>query len=257
VADFLTILSYLLVPGYLALIAWALHSHQNHSIAWLGVWNGVILVVSLLVLPWITSGGETMFDARARELSLHPQISSLLEKVTIETLWNETPILYAVITCAGDEMEKCLAKVPEGKIREFADLVRKETNIQAFRLVSQSAGTSSGLRVTIVVLLIWSVTNLLWIFARLAGALLPGYLNVGLRWVLIGVGILLMPLILWYLPIVDTLGYRETFGISAVTLLAAAQVGSGIGWTSVGLLTGLAVIILSTDSAPVSDEEFS
>jgi len=216
--------------------------------AWLGLWNGLVLLIALFVLPWITTGGRDTFDARTDDLSLHPLFSELLEKVPLENVWNETPILYAVITCNAEDTDKCLDKIPDGAIRRYATLTRNDTNIESFRLIGQATGAGSGLRITIVVLLIWSLFYFFWMIAKVVG-MHANYFPEGMRWALAGVGVLLVPLVLWYLPIVDTLGYRDIFGISTVAFLAGARVGPGIGWAFIGLLIGLVVLLISDDSS--------
>lgn len=251
--SFLTMLPLFILAGYVGLIAWIFLTEKARQTAWLAIWNALVVLVAICLLPWITTEGDAAFDARVHKLSLDPSISMFLQKAQIEGWWQDTPILYAALTCHADDVPTCLAAVPDGLIKQFAFLARADRSIEGLHIALQINGASPLLRGVIIASFAWGILQLLWGIALLSGSI-PVNSNRVSGWILAITGICIAPFLLWYLPIVDTLGHRDRFGVSVVTFLAAAQVGSGIGWTLIGTIVGTCLALLQQSSVPDRDE---
>lgn len=251
--EFWGLLSGLAIMGYLLLGAMLLSGKHEDSVGLLAGWNSLVLLCSLLVFPWIVTGGMHVFDNRLSDLSSVPFLPEIMEIIPDERIWSQTPILAALLTCPASDVAECLNGLPEGPIREYAQLARNQSAIRAFHLVAPTLGGESWLRLILSLLLLWSLLHWVWLGMSYLQPFSSAYREI-VRRVLLGIGVFLIPLLLWHVPLVDTLGDRETFGFGVVVYLSEARVGPGIGWALISLIFGLLLTLWVPETSVANGE---
>ena len=192
--------------------------------------GAVILLASMLFLPWLTADPP---DVRAENLAWL--------KTKPNPWWPARAIIAVREKKIPNPLETFdlkgyLCDTPERQ--RWCTLLENHTSLRAWQLVLGAPTFSVLFKVTL-----WG-RLVLGICVLLAGITMP-LLGVEDRdglasRVLGGLAVVLLVLALFQISVADTLGLRQSFKLDYINLLAGVRINSGMWWS----LTGLAVIVV-------------
>lgn len=227
--------------GY-SIVVYVSFFRNETRLQFVSFWSAVVVLVSITALPWIEFGGTGEFDSRVQGLTVDSRLDQVLNDTSIKEWIEKAPILELALSCSDEEVEACVNLMPNGPLKEYTLLVRMNTSISGLTILTQVGQSSTMLRITILFALAWSILRFLWDgigFVSGGEIVLPQIVGLSISVAMLITAILL----LWYYPIVDTLGYRDKFSISTVNFFGAGGVGVGILWTWIGIVTMLVASI--------------
>lgn len=234
------LLTVVFLAGYGVIVYWASRGDESAGMRWTGIWSCIVVLLSITASPWIEFGGTSEFDDRVHGLITDPRIAQVLDQPQVQQWIAKAPLLASTLACTDSDVAACLSAMPDSPLKEYAMLARTRQSVSGFAIL-QIPRANPVLRVMILFSLLWATaTLLLGVSNSFLGdgvhlpAVVASILAAGLAITALG--------LLWYYPIVDTLGYRNEFGVSVITFLAAGRVGSGIIWA----LSGTVLLAITT-----------
>lgn len=203
-------------------VATVRRGHSSPQTAWttLTLWGVGLTAGALFLLPWLSFRGADYFDAQANQVVQHS---------LFRTMEQHAPSLRPVWLSATSDVAAPAA--PSG---DLASLVRTRIHLTGFEVVRLVPQASSVLKTALGLLgLLAGVALLGWAAAQggfdtplAQGALVVQSLGAGMTFFVL----------LWYVPVIDSLGIRDDFTARTLFFLAGAQTGPGIWAALLGVL---------------------
>lgn len=192
--------------------------------------GAIVLLASLLLLPWITADPQ---DIRTQNLAwLRTKPNPWWPERTLIAIREK---LFPDPTETFD-LNKYLCDTLERK--RWCNLIENHTSLSAWELLREAPTFSLLFKVTLWARLALSTGILV---ASIASPLFHlDNLDLRLKRALASLAMILLVLALFQIPGADTLGLRQEFKLDYINLLAGIQTSGGMWWS----LAGLALIVL-------------
>lgn len=204
--------------------------------------GAVIVLGSLILLPWIHSLDPASADRRVQELASEPRLQQVLGRVP-----KLCQFLHMRCPLTAENLREPFDK-PD--LQAIWQLVRQRRYVSGWVLWRKMPRIGNGLRWALflsvsasAIGLIWSAISLI-VELGLARKAVAGFYAL--------VALLALLLLLSLVPSVDTLGVSNDLSIAWLALLAGLRTGCGIGWALLGLgllIIGGGIDLISTDEA--------
>jgi hypothetical protein len=206
--------------------------------------GSLCVLVSLLLLPWITFLDPQTADQRLAELLADPRVQSVIDKMPAQMraqVGLQWPPSSADIRTAF--------RAPE--LQGLIDATRQQRWLSGWTLWRSDLQASRLLRLSLLSAGVVAILAVIWL--AVSGISSAGRaVRISAMAIAVGSGITLL-LLLWQVPSVDTFGLRDNLGVLLICTLAGSRAGPGIWVALVGLV--LLTAGFSIASVLVKDEE--
>ncbi len=188
------------------------------------------------------------------------QVVQFLSDARIQDMLDQVPQLRQMLGIARLDPTHAV-KVEQifiqPELRHIALLAQERHWLSGWEILRGVVESQSLFRLTLLLALVTTALSMVCIILdHRAG--LASFLRVGRVALLFGAGLCFL-MLLWYIPSVDTFGWRDEFGIAFVCLLTGSRAGSGIWGTLFGLLLTLVgsatSLLLPESESPEQDAE--